>query len=111
VAREHTLDGAAAGYMRFLAARYGWGDTPPLRNGPLWEHQNPEPRTAEPQNHRTQNHQRENIVQPATDAGQSTIYNLQSTIAGALADLGATEDDRSLIEGVARAIADLGMAE
>ncbi|MEP7190219.1 MAG: glycosyltransferase, partial [Roseiflexaceae bacterium] len=24
VARDHTLDGAAASYMRFLAARYGW---------------------------------------------------------------------------------------
>jgi glycosyltransferase involved in cell wall biosynthesis len=37
VARGHTLDGAAAAYMRFLAARYGWGDTPVLRAGPLWE--------------------------------------------------------------------------
>src|SRR6185369_17204783 len=36
VAREHTLDGAALGYMRFLSMRYGWGDTPPLRDGPLW---------------------------------------------------------------------------
>ena len=36
VAREHTLDGAALGYMRFLSMRYGWGDTPPLRAGPLW---------------------------------------------------------------------------
>ena len=37
VARDHTLDGAATSYMRFLAAHYGWGDTPPLRTGPLWE--------------------------------------------------------------------------
>jgi glycosyltransferase involved in cell wall biosynthesis len=37
VAHEHTLDGAATGYMRFLAALYDWGDTPALRAGPLWK--------------------------------------------------------------------------
>src|SRR5206468_626438 len=37
VARDHTLDGAATSYMRFLAAHYGWGATPPLLAGPLWE--------------------------------------------------------------------------
>ncbi|MEO7913462.1 MAG: glycosyltransferase, partial [Roseiflexaceae bacterium] len=37
VARDHRLDGAAASYMRFLSARYGWGATPPLRATPLWE--------------------------------------------------------------------------
>ena len=42
---------------------------------------------------------------------QSSVLNPQfSAVAEALAGLGATEDDRSLIEGVARAMAELGMA-
>jgi len=38
---------------------------------------------------------------------QSTIYNLQSTIAGALAEIGATEEDTQLLEGVVRALREL----
>jgi len=44
-------------------------------------------------------------------ADQSTIYHLPSTIASALAGLGATEDDSPLLEGVAWAMAELGVAE
>ncbi|HEY0602059.1 MAG TPA: glycosyltransferase, partial [Herpetosiphonaceae bacterium] len=36
VAHEHTLDGAAQGYMRFLGDLFGWGATPRLRD-PLWQ--------------------------------------------------------------------------
>jgi glycosyltransferase involved in cell wall biosynthesis len=100
VAREHTLDGAAAGYMRFLAARYGWGDTPALRAGPLWEPrtENRVPRTVEPR-----------TGEPTTDVSHSQFSILNSQFAGALAGLGATEDDRPLIDDVARAMAELGM--
>jgi hypothetical protein len=35
IATQHTLDGAAAGYMRFLSQLYGWGDVPKQR-APLW---------------------------------------------------------------------------
>jgi glycosyltransferase involved in cell wall biosynthesis len=106
VAREHSLDGAAASYMRFLSARYGWGDTPALRTNPLWQ-----PATTD-QGPRTKDQGRpEEIVQSATNSSQSAIHNLQSAIAGALVGLGATEDDRALIEGVAQAMAELGMAD
>jgi glycosyltransferase involved in cell wall biosynthesis len=103
VAREHTLDGAAASYMSFLAARYGWGATPPLRAGPLWER----PTTDElsPQS---------SVLSPQSSvlSPQSSVLSPQSSaVAAALAGLGATEDDRSLLEGVSRAMAELGMAE
>ena len=105
VAREHTLDGAAIGYMRFLAARYGWGDTPVLRAGPLWELATTDRRpTDDDRPTMTENQQ----IEPAD---QSTIYHLPSTIASALAGLGATEDDSPLLEGVAWAMAELGVAE
>jgi glycosyltransferase involved in cell wall biosynthesis len=115
VAREHTLDGAAASYMRFLAAHYGWGETPPLRAGPLWEPATDERRTTDDGRRTTDDDRR-----PPTDNGRPTISDRlnprpsplspQSSLVAALADLGATEDDRSLIDGVARALADLGLA-
>jgi len=36
VAREHTLDGAATDYMRFLSTLHGWEAPKKLREGPLW---------------------------------------------------------------------------
>jgi glycosyltransferase involved in cell wall biosynthesis len=98
VAREHTLDRAATSYMRFLAARYGWGDTPPLRAGPLWELGTNDER-------RTTNDER----QTTNDERQTTNDQLSIAVASALAGLGATEDDRPLIEDTARAMAELGM--
>jgi len=103
VAREHTLDGAAASYMSFLAGRYGWGATPPLRDGPLWEPPTTDERRPTNDERRTTN----SVLSP-----QSSVLSPQSSaVAAALAGLGATEDDRSLLEGVSRAMAALGMAE
>jgi len=106
VAREHSLDGAAASYMRFLSARYGWGDTPALRAEPLWQ-----PTATDDGRRTTDDGRPEEIGRPAADSDQSATYNLQSAIATALAGLGATEDDRPLIEGVARAMAELGLTD
>ncbi|HEU5103568.1 MAG TPA: glycosyltransferase [Roseiflexaceae bacterium] len=95
VAREHSLDAAAASYIRFLSSRYGWGDTPALRAEPLWElGTKDEGRRPE-----------ETAVED-----QSAISNLQSAIAAALVGLGATEEDRPLLKETARAMAELGMA-
>ena len=103
VARDHTLDGAAASYMRFLAARYGWGATPPLRAAPLWEpgaeHQAPSTKHQAP---------RQDIGDPAI-AAHSQFSILNSQLASVLAGLGVTEDDRPLLGGVAQAINELGM--
>jgi glycosyltransferase involved in cell wall biosynthesis len=98
VAREHTLDGAAHGYMRFLAARYGWGDTPRLR-APLWDVATAGPAgggaAADPAP--------ASVAQPSA----GPIAKPVAVAAAALAELGATEDDRPLLEGVARALHEL----
>jgi glycosyltransferase involved in cell wall biosynthesis len=105
VARKHSLDGAAASYMRFLAARYGWGATPPLRAEPLWEPPTDERPKTSYQRRATKD---EHIELPAADS-QFSILNSQ--LADALAGLGATEDDRPLLEGAARAMVELGMTD
>jgi hypothetical protein len=117
VAREHSLHGAAASYMRFLSSRYGWGDTPALRAEPLWDVMTKDPSTAlrarEGRKTKDEGADKETRRQgdKETSVGdQSKVYNLQSAIATALAGLGATEEDRPLIEGVARAMAELGMS-
>ncbi|NJL33871.1 MAG: glycosyltransferase family 4 protein, partial [Chloroflexaceae bacterium] len=37
VAEQHSLDGAALGYVRFLARLYGWPAVQRIRSAPLWE--------------------------------------------------------------------------
>jgi len=109
VAREHTLGGAAQGYMHFLAARYGWGDMPKLR-APLWE---PAVESVVRGQWSVANRQAvtrggqrmPKVERPATGNGPRTT----DSVAGALAELGATEDDRPLLEGVARAMLELGI--
>jgi glycosyltransferase involved in cell wall biosynthesis len=104
VARDHTLDGAATSYMRFLAARYGWGATPPLRAGPLWELGTDDRRPT------TDDRRPTGDGRPTQPSALSPQPSARSTaVAEALAGLGATEDDHPLIEDAARAMAELGM--
>jgi len=42
VEREHSLEGAARGYVDFLARLHGWDPLPPLRP-PLWTVEEPQP--------------------------------------------------------------------
>jgi hypothetical protein len=102
VAREHTLDGAAAGYMRFLAARYGWGEVRKSRERPLWELTNDERRTTNDER-RTTNE----VRLPAPNSQLPTPNHELAAIATSLAELGVTEDDTPLLEGTARAAAEL----
>jgi glycosyltransferase involved in cell wall biosynthesis len=98
VAREHTLEGAAAGYMRFLAARYGWGEAQKIRSAPLWEPsaERRKPTAAQPAMHK-----------PRQVSPRSILYAQSPPVAEALAELGATEDDLPLLEGAARAMGEL----
>jgi glycosyltransferase involved in cell wall biosynthesis len=107
VAREHTLGGAALGYMRFLAARYGWGDTPRLR-APLWE-PGEEPRDTrhETQHVPTAGQERASASQQTAASEPTPIDNLPTAAAAALAELGATEDDLPLLTGLAQVIHEL----
>jgi hypothetical protein len=109
VAREHSLDQAAAGYMRFLSKRYGWGEPRKIRETPLWEPTTDDRRPTTDDRRPTGDRRQEtgDRRQETTNNLQSPISNLQIETAGALAGLGATEDDRPLLEGAARALAGL----
>jgi glycosyltransferase involved in cell wall biosynthesis len=116
VAREHTLEASAAGYARFLAALYGWGELPKQRE-PLWagnqeprtKNQEPRTRNREPttENQGTQiTSERTFSLQPLAFSLQPLPFSLQQ-LAAALAELGATEDDRFLFEPAAHALDEL----
>lgn len=102
VAREHTLDTAAAGYMGFLAARYGWGATPKLR-APLWELPKAAPEVPPaypPPAHTDETMQAEGHL-------VALAAQLQP-VAQAIAGLGAREDDSALLRAAAQALKELG---
>jgi glycosyltransferase involved in cell wall biosynthesis len=106
VAREHTLAGAALGYIRFLAHRYGWDEPRPLRPTPLWD---PAPRIDAPPGVRIAapvgrlsppGAEAPGLIDPAR-------IDALAGVAAALAELGATEDDARLLETTARALREL----
>jgi len=110
VAREHTLEGAAAGYMRFLAARYGWGEMRKRREGPLWGPTNDEgPMTKDERGTTADERRRRNDGQaePANSELSAQNAKLGVAVAAALAELGATEDDMALLADAARAMGEL----
>jgi glycosyltransferase involved in cell wall biosynthesis len=102
VAREHTLDGAAQGYARFLARLYGWPAVRRLRDRPLWELEEPAP--AAP------------ALAPAASSAPAAppappapAHNpLVAPAARAAAELGLSEDDAGVMAALARRIAELG---
>jgi glycosyltransferase involved in cell wall biosynthesis len=112
VAREHTLEATAAGYAHFLGALHGWGELPKLR-APLWRGTNAEPTTRNlprrpvprAPSSATAVMQSQSTTVPEA-APQNTTPVLQP-LATALAELGATEDDRPLLEAAARALQEL----
>jgi hypothetical protein len=108
VARYHTLEGAARRYATFLAHQGGWGDVRPLRATPLW---NVDVRHAADVHagdpfaaHRFT--AQAPMQQPASAPTPSPPVQ---TVAGALAELGLTEDDRDVLATVARAMHETGM--
>ena len=98
VATEHTLERAAEGYMRFLAARYGW-DEPHAERAPLWRVEQPAVSSQQPELN-TQHSTLKTQNPPAS--------GLTATVAEALTSMGATEDDTALLRGAALAIDDIG---
>lgn len=109
VAREHTLQGAAAGYIRFLAACYGWGETPILR-APLWQIDQNQAPGAKPQ---ASDHGAPTVAQerephnPTPNQATNTLHPELAPLGRALVGLGATEDDTALLRATVRALADL----
>ncbi|HEU4323373.1 MAG TPA: glycosyltransferase [Roseiflexaceae bacterium] len=110
VAREHTLQAAAAGYIRFLAGRYGWGDTPILRP-PLWSDEARDERleAGAGQEPRTKSQEPSDEARGLRlGAGElKTQHSTLNTVGEALAGLGATEDDAPLLRAAARALTEL----
>src|SRR5262245_11143863 len=103
VAREHTLDGAATGYMRFLAARYGWGEVRKSRERPLWQPTNDQRPTTNDQRPTTNRE----AIDPQLPTPNPQLPTPNSTIAASLVELGVTEDDAPLLEGAVQAAAEL----
>jgi glycosyltransferase involved in cell wall biosynthesis len=98
VAREHTLDQAALGYMRFLAQRYGWDKPQKILQQPLWNIESEaEPVASLIAPNKTQSQQTEQTSRPASQ--------LEQQVAQALASMGVREDDQQLLQATARAIA------
>ncbi|NOK59568.1 MAG: glycosyltransferase [Chloroflexi bacterium AL-W] len=98
IAREHTLEGAALGYMRFLADHYGWGAVQKQREAPLWSiEQSVKPTPV----HSTK------TTSPIQAAQPHPPHPLSTATAQALAEIGVTEDDTNLLQNTAQTIAEL----
>ncbi len=95
VAREHSLERAAAGYVSFLAVLNGWGDTPATRPV-LWEVSSPHPLLPPPM----RQHGR------GTGGEGRTTPNLQH-IAEAAAEIGIEETDERALRDIAGALNEL----
>jgi glycosyltransferase involved in cell wall biosynthesis len=129
VAREHTLDGAAQGYIRFLSDLYGWGEPRKLR-GVLWEVENREQRK-ENREQRTKNREQGNkgareqenkdqskIQNRVPRRGESKIDVIQNPkskiqnpviaeVGAAAAEIGVEPGDESTLQDIAATLADL----
>jgi hypothetical protein len=94
--------------MRFLAARYGWGEVRKSRERPLWEPTTDHRPTTTDQRSTENSRLRTPNPEPRTPNPELRIQDYGLTaIAEALTRLGATEDDVPLLEGAARAAAEL----
>ncbi len=100
VAREHSLDQAAQGYIRFLAGCHGWPVVQRVRSQPLWTLPAPEPPPPP-------------AVVPSASAEKATppTHPLIAEAAQGLVDVGATEDDEALLRKVAEQLADLSLTQ
>jgi glycosyltransferase involved in cell wall biosynthesis len=97
VAREHTLAGAAHGYIRFLSQRYGWGEMPRLRDV-LWSVESAASTTASAP------------VQAAEQTSVRLPEPVTETIAelgAAAAELGVHETDEQPLHDIAATLDDL----
>jgi glycosyltransferase involved in cell wall biosynthesis len=104
VAAEHTLEGAAQGYARFLAALYGWPQVRRYRAEPLW---NPVEERDEEESNVAGRSEPAAAAPAATQPSPAAHGPLTVAAARAAAELGLSEDDRRLLKTVARRIAEL----
>jgi glycosyltransferase involved in cell wall biosynthesis len=99
VAREHTLDAAAQGYMRFLARLYGWSAVQRVRPAPLWSLAEEPPAETPP------------APAAAPAAPPAAASPEVRAVAHALVDIGVTENDEKLLRGVAERLLETGIGD
>ncbi len=97
VGREHTLDGAAQGYIRFLSELYGWGELPKLR-AVLWAVEE-----AEPQIHADT----PDGTLPVDVALPASLGTTVAEVGTAAAELGLRETDEQPLREIAATLHDL----
>jgi glycosyltransferase involved in cell wall biosynthesis len=120
VAQEHTLEEAAKGYARVLAAWYGWDVVQRVHPEPLWDVTRQEParmqqpsrqRTTPSHSSRAHDRSEHGTSQQKSHSGSwSLSHDHQQTIATvaeALRDIGITEHDDTLLNTVAHHLYDL----
>ena len=112
VAGQHSLDGAARGFMDFLADVYGW-ETPARQRPPLWEDA-PKALTPSPSPRRGEGSEDELVPPlPAWERGRGG-EGLQTTLTrdagAALAELGVEPSDHAILEDTAGIIAELAQS-
>jgi glycosyltransferase involved in cell wall biosynthesis len=102
VAAEHSLEGAALSYARFLARLYGWPALRKLRDTPLWELEE------EPEARRAGDTERP-AASPVAAARDSSLSPslLVSSAARAAAEIGLSEADAGTLGAVAQRIAEI----
>jgi glycosyltransferase involved in cell wall biosynthesis len=97
VGREHTLDGAAQGYIRFLSELYGWGELPRQRPV-LWQVEEAQPQIPA---HTPAN------APPDDPALPPTVATTVAEVGTAAAALGLQETDEQPLREIAATIDDL----
>jgi glycosyltransferase involved in cell wall biosynthesis len=103
VAAEHSLEGAARGYARFLARLYGWPQLRRHRAKPLWALEGSRGREDKGPGGQGGGE----IDGPAKGAPAVPPAPLAAAAARAVAELGLSEDDGDLLATLARRIAEL----
>jgi glycosyltransferase involved in cell wall biosynthesis len=103
VARDHTLEGAARGYITFLSSLYGWGDVPATRNV-LWEVSSSEFQVSSSEFQVPGTAQVDTPIQNPKSEIQNRFV---SSVAAAAAELGVREDDTAPLNDIAATIDDL----
>jgi glycosyltransferase involved in cell wall biosynthesis len=101
VAEQHTLDGAAQGYVRFLARLYRWPAVVRVRTEPLWV---PGEVPTPPPHHPPR---RTAPGDRATTPPLPPPAPLVQRTARALAEMGITEQDEALLRAVAQRLAEV----
>lgn len=113
VEREHTLERAAQGYIRFLAGLYRWEAVTRVRPAPLWspgyEPEEQSPAAGGSSRGAAQASASTLPAAPTSTPSLPPAHPLTTVVARAMAEIGVTERDDLLLHTVAERLAELGI--